>query len=89
MNDIKHDQKLNLTILVNGEPVTKDYPPTIKVIDVIRDLLSAGEKQNTAAYQLVDRNIGPAALDPNMTLAEAGVKNNDTLSLTKKDGGGG
>lgn len=90
MEEKHHEHKLNITILVNGVPVSKEYPPNHKVRQVIRDLLPEAEKDKVDQYQLVDRDINPSiALDPDKSLAENGVKSGHTLSLTKKDGGGG
>ncbi len=77
---------LHLTILVDGIPESKEYPGHEKVEEVIKSLLPAGQKQQWEHYQLSDRG---QALNPAQSLDENGVKDGDTLSLTKKDGGGG
>lgn len=79
---------LHLTILVDGIPVSKEYPGSEKVEEVIKSLLPAGQKQEWDQYQLSFRGQDQA-LSPAQSLAENGVKDGDTLSLTKKDGGGG
>lgn len=84
MND---DKKLKITIIVDGIPKVEEFPAHLKVEEVIKKLLPAGEKQNWNNYEL--RNSSQQALDPSRSLEENGVKNGDTLSLTKKQGGGG
>ncbi|ODA41858.1 hypothetical protein [Desulfosporosinus sp. BG] len=78
--------KLNITIIVDGLPKSEDYPKAMKVEEIIKKNLPAGEKQNWSNYQLSDRN---RVLDPFMSLEGNNVNENETLSLTKKDGGGG
>jgi len=77
---------LHLTILVDGLPEPKTYPGSEKVEEVIKSLLPDGQKQHWDQYQLSDRG---QALHPAQSLLDDGVKDGDTLSLTKKDGGGG
>ena len=81
-----HGHQLHLTILVNGAPVERTYPPTEIVHAVVIDLLPAHEKAQADQFQLSSRN-GP--LNPALSLAANGVHDEDALSLTKKDGGGG
>ncbi len=38
---------------------------------------------------MVDAMVGTSSLDPNATLKAAGVRDGHTLSITKKNGGGG
>ena len=85
MND--NDHKLHLTILVDGIPKSEEFPANMKVEVVIKHLLPPGEKQNWEKYQLT--NSSQKVLDPSLSLEDNGVKNNDTLALTLKDGGGG
>jgi len=79
-------QLLHLTILVNGIPEHKEYPANQKVEEVIKSLLPHGEQHNWGQYELRDRS---QALEPARSLTENDVHEGDTLSLTKKDGGGG
>lgn len=81
--------KISVTILVDGLPEEKLYALAIRVEEVIKSLLPEGEKQNWNKYQLSNRNNEAQALDVAKTLVDNGVKDNDTLSLTKRDGGGG
>ena len=82
----EHENKLQLTILVDGFPVEVEFPAVLKVEEVIKKLLQPGEKQNWGAYQLSDRE---RALNPDLSLQQNAVPNGATLSLTKSDGGGG
>ncbi|OLN26675.1 hypothetical protein [Desulfosporosinus metallidurans] len=78
--------KLNITIIVDGLPKSEDYPKAMKVEEIIKKNIPAGEKKNWSNYQLSDRN---RVLGPLMSLEGNNVSENDTLALTKKDGGGG
>lgn len=91
MSDSTHEKHeiLHVVVLVNGKPEDLELPANKKVGEVIRELLKGGEKEKASEYELVDRNLGTDPLNPNMTLWEAGVRSGHTLSLTKKDGGGG
>jgi len=89
MNEAKHETTVSVVVLVNGNPENHEFPANEKVRKVIRDLLKGGEKEKPNDYELVDRDIGPGPLDPEKSLSEAGVHSGHTLSLTKKDGGGG
>jgi hypothetical protein len=80
------DKKMDLTILVDGNPVEKEYPSVLRVEEVIKSLLPPGEKNQWTKYQLSDRT---RTLNPKQSLLENGVKDHDTLSLTQTDGGGG
>lgn len=86
-HDNEHGQNiLHLIIIVNDVPTPKDYPANEKVEEVIKSLLPPGQKQNWNQYQLNDRT---KALNSSESLEKNGVKDKDTLSLTKKEGGGG
>jgi hypothetical protein len=80
------EQKLDLIIIVFGNPEQKSYPANMKVEEVMKSLLPSSEKQNWNQYQLSDRS---GKLDPTKSLEDDGVKNGDTLTLTKAPGGGG
>lgn len=79
-------KELGLTIVVDGTPESKVYPDSKRVEEVIKDLLLPGEKERWAEFVLSDRE---KELNPVLSLKENGVKDGDTLSLTKKHGGGG
>lgn len=79
---------LHLTILVNGEPERRTYPSHEKVELVIKSLLHPGQRHAWEQYELRERNA-TSPLNALHSLTEDGVRDGDTLSLTKKDGGGG
>jgi hypothetical protein len=82
------ENKIVVTIIFDGLPASKEYARTVMVEVVIKSILSSGEKDNSSAYILTFRDqTNP--LDPSKSLEENGVKNEDVLSLTKRDGGGG
>jgi hypothetical protein len=78
--------KLQLTILVDGEPEPKSFPPHEKVEEVLKSLLPAGEKQDWGKWQL---KLGAKLLEPASSLEANGVTSGATLAFTKKEGGGG
>jgi len=83
------DSRLTVTVLVDGLPEPKEYASALKVDEVLKSLLPAGEEQNWEQYQIVDKRLSNDALDPKKSLRELGVQDGDTLSFTKKEGGGG
>jgi len=81
-----NESKLNITIIVDGLPISENYPKAMKVEEIIKKHLPSSEKQNWSNYQLSDRE---RTLDSSVSLEGNNVNENDILSLTKKDGGGG
>ena len=81
------DYYLKITVIVGGIPEKNEFSADIKIIEAIRKMLDSSEKQNAKNYEL--RNSTQDVLDPNKSLKDNGVKDDDTLSLTKKHGGGG
>jgi hypothetical protein len=79
-------KKLEITILIDGDPVQKSYPPHEKIEEVIKDLLPPKEKGNWKDWQLT---LGTKVLDPALSLEANGVVTGNTLAFTKKSGGGG
>lgn len=79
------DYYLKITVIVDGTPKKDEFSADTKIIEVIRKML--GENQNAKNYEL--RNSTQDVLDPNKSLKDNDVKDDDTLSLTKKHGGGG
>ena len=79
------DYYLKITVIVDGDPKKKEFSADTKIIEVICKML--GENQNANDYEL--RNSTQDVLDPNKSLKDNDVKDDDTLSLTKKHGGGG
>ena len=79
---------LHVTILVEGVPEPRVYPAHEKVEEVIKSLLPESQRHEWAQYELRERNATDP-LNPQQSLAADGVEDGDTLSLTKRDGGGG
>ncbi|MBI2412878.1 MAG: hypothetical protein HYV24_06690 [Deltaproteobacteria bacterium] len=86
MENSEKKHKISVTIIVSGLPEIEEYPKSMKVEEIIKKSLPEHEKRNWSDYQLSDKST---PLDPNKSLEENGVEENDILSLTKKDGGGG
>jgi hypothetical protein len=89
MSSSEGEHRLQLKVLVDGLPKEKEYPASLKVEEVIKSLLPEGQKQEWQQYQLVDRGVSLDPLDPLRSLTDDGVKSGDTLSFTRKEGGGG
>ena len=71
----------------DGIEKTETFTDDTKVETVIKDNLPPGEKQNWANYLCKD---GSKRLEPaTSTLESFGVKDGDTLVITKREGGGG
>ena len=81
------DYYLKITVIVDGKAKEDSFSADAKINEVICKSLDSSEKQNAKNYEL--RNSTQDVLDPNKSLKDNGVKDNDTLSLTKKQGGGG
>lgn len=83
----EEDRQLHLTILVDGKPKPVNERPTDTILDVIKKALGPQREGDADQYQLARQ--GGSALDPALTLRQAGIEDRETLSLTKKAGGGG
>ena len=81
------DNKLTIKIIVNDKPQEKTFSADERVELVIKEVLPDDKSNNLKDYEL--RNSSLDLLDPDKSLKDNGVKNNDVLSLTKKEGGGG
>jgi hypothetical protein len=88
-NEQPQDHNFNVTVLVDGKPKTKHFPANLTVLEAIRDSLPPADKPNASDFMMVDKRLGTSALSDNSTLAQAGVQDEDVLSITKKAGGGG
>ena len=78
-----HENILNLKIIINGLSYDKKYPENEIVAKVIESLITEPTKYDL--YNKKNNNL----LSRNKSLKENNVKDNDTLSLAKKHGGGG
>ena len=79
--------KLIITIIYDDEVLKKDYFTDTILEEIIRSVLSPSEKHNIKEYNLFTKSH--VELDRNKSLEANDVKNDDILSLTKHDGGGG
>jgi hypothetical protein len=79
-------KQLHLTIIVDGKPKHVNARADTLVLDVIGEALGPQRAGDADQYELVP--AGGSALDPAVTLAQAGVADRSELSLNKKDGGG-
>lgn len=84
-----HERYLEVTVLVDGEPRKRRFPPQMTVGEATRLSLPKHERKDANSFSMVDERVKPDALDPNQTLKDAGVKSGDVLSVAKKHGGGG
>lgn len=83
-------EMLAVTVLVNGEPMEAQYPKDKNVRAVIVSLLPPADRPNADQYMLTDASqTPPKELGSTGSLEQGGVASGHTLSLTKKDGGGG
>lgn len=84
-----HDRYLEVTVLVDGEPRQRRFPPHMTVGEATRLSLPKHERKNAHNFSMVDERVKPEALDPSQTLKDAGVRSGDVLSVAPKHGGGG
>jgi antitoxin component of MazEF toxin-antitoxin module len=85
----EHDQLYEVTVLFDGEDKKRRFPPSMTVLQAMRRSLPPRDRQQISEFQMADRQLGPDALDVNLTLKAAGVRDGHVLSITKKNGGGG
>lgn len=83
------DRFYEVTVLLDGEPTPRRFPATLTVQHAIRRCLPPRDRPQVTDFEMVDGQVGPTPLDPNLTLKEAGVRDGHVLSITKKNGGGG
>lgn len=84
-----HERYLDVTVLVDGEPRKRRFPPHMTVGHATRLSLPKNERKDANDFSMVDKRVNHEPLDPNQTLKDAGVKSGDVLSVAKKHGGGG
>ncbi|MES2928599.1 MAG: hypothetical protein V4843_17380 [Pseudomonadota bacterium] len=83
------DASYEVVVLLDGEDQVHSFPANITVLEAIRRSLAPRDRDQAAEFVMVDATTGAASLDPNATLKAAGVRDGHTLSITKKNGGGG
>ena len=85
----RDDHWLEVTVLIDGEAKRRRFPSRLKVRQAIRRCLPRADRDQVDSFQMVDADLGPDKLPAEQTLYDAGVRDGHTLSITKKDGGGG
>lgn len=89
-NNANHpDRVYSVTVLLDGEPKPANLPAHFTVLEAIKHVLPGKDKENAAAFTMVDKAVQTNSLDHSLTLEQAGVRDDHLLSITKKDGGGG
>jgi hypothetical protein len=83
------DNHYEVTVLLDGVPKPARFPARLTVLEAIRMALAPKDKSKAADFIMVDAEISRSPLDHGQTLEAAGVRDGHTLSITKKDGGGG
>ncbi|WP_457337184.1 hypothetical protein [Rhizobacter sp. P5_C2] len=85
----EEDRLYEVTVILDGEDKARRFPAAMTVLQAIRRSLPPRDRPNAADFEMVDGNLGTSALDVNLTLKAAGVRDGHVLSITKKNGGGG
>lgn len=85
----EEDRFYEVTVILDGEDRPRRFPAAMTVIEATRRCLPPADRPKVAEFDMVDGNVGTAALNPSLTLKAAGVRDGHVLSITKKNGGGG
>lgn len=85
----EEDRFYEVTVILDGEDRPLRFPAAMTVHEATRRCLPSADRPNVAEFDMVDGNVGTAALNPSLTLKAAGVRDGHVLSITKKNGGGG
>lgn len=83
------DNQYEVTVLLDGAPKAERFPARITVLDAIRMVLAPKDKSKATDFIMVDAANSRSPLEHGQSLEAAGVRDGHTLSITKKDGGGG
>lgn len=83
------DPTFEVVVLLDGEDQVHSFPSHITVLEAIRRSLAPRDRDHVVDFVMVDATLSAASLDPNAALKVAGVRDGHTLSITKKNGGGG
>lgn len=85
----EEDRFYEVTVILDGEDRPRRFPAAMMVREAIRRSLPPADRPKVDEFDMVDGDIGSAALSPSLTLKAAGVRDGHVLSITKKNGGGG
>lgn len=83
------DRFYEVTLILDGEDSLRRFPAAITVREATRRSLPPRDRPQATEFEMADGNVGPAPLNPDLTLKAAGVRDGHVLSITKKNGGGG
>lgn len=83
------DRFYEVTVILDGEDRDHRFPAMMTVREATRRSLPPRDRPQVNEFDLADGNVGTAPLNPDLTLKQAGVRDGHTLSITKKNGGGG
>jgi len=85
----EEDRFYEVTVILDGEDRPRRFPAMMTVREAIRRSLSSADRPKVDEFEMVDGDVGTAALNASSTLKAAGVRDGHVLSITKKNGGGG
>ena len=85
----EEDRFYEVTVILDGEDRSRRFPAMMMVQEAIRRSLPPADRPKVDDFEMVDRDVGPSALNTSLTLKAAGVRDGHVLSITKKNGGGG
>lgn len=83
------DRFYNVTVIVDGEDHQRRFAAMMTVREATRRSLPPRDHLQVNDFDMADGDIGTSPLNPDITLKAAGVRDGHTLSITKKNGGGG
>lgn len=83
------DHSYEVVVLLDGDDQVRSFPSAITVLEATRRSLAPRDRDQATEFVMVDAIVSTTGLDPNATLKAAGVRDGHTLSITKKNGGGG
>lgn len=86
---VDEDRLYQVTVLLDGEAKKRRFPAGMTVLEATRRSLPPRDRPEVGKFDMVDGDVGTAPLAPELTLKAAGVRDGHTLSITKKNGGGG
>lgn len=84
-----HPERITVTVVVSGQPVTVHVNTQEKVEQIVRQALreSGNEGQPPGEWEL--RTVDGTLIDQNQRVADAGITNGTTLFLAPRAGVGG
>lgn len=86
----EHDDRFyEVTVLLDGEAKPMRFPAEMTVQEAIRRSLPPHDRPHVNEFEMVDADLGTVPLASDLKLRAAGVRDGHTLSITKKNGGGG